>query len=323
MSRVNDVSCTYPTRVQTEHSETQTEQGVKEVQSEHVRTPDEKEQRLSQEKKSDMQLSGNMRQSELLATTKTASKQADKTEATQQVEKAIEESRANGGSHRDVVVAGAKADAGQVTLYGDKVEGEPRLREIFTNTGNQLKPKGQKYENGKPLLPTTPGNEKATSWCGIWATDIWKRSGVDCKWVVGKGPTGPDGKTLPNVAVTGNKDPKLKDIKPGDMIVINDYKADDPKKIKVGSTNHHAVVTETVYEVPGQSGKIMCPPNTVPENGKLVGLKTMNGNNPGVPGEDGRNPAIREAYVDLTTEQRQEDGSIRKLSGYYPLPEKK
>jgi hypothetical protein len=110
MSRVNDMPCTGPNRaVQTEHYETPPTQQPQQVQTEPTRMPDEKDKNLSQEKKSDMQMTGGIKQSELLATTKTADpKQANKTEAAQQVEKAMEQSRANGGSHRDAVVAGAK-----------------------------------------------------------------------------------------------------------------------------------------------------------------------------------------------------------------------
>jgi hypothetical protein len=316
--RVNDMPCTGPNRaIQTQHYETQPTQEPQQVQPEPTRMPDEKDKNLSQEKKSDLQTTGGIKQSELLATTKNG-----KTEAAQQVEKAMENSRANGGSHRDQVVAGAKADAGHVSLNGTGgVNGEDRLREVYTNTGNQMKPRGQKYENGKPILPTEPGKEKASSWCGIWATDIWKRSGVDAKWTVGKGITNSAGEKYPTVATSGNKDVKLNDVKPGDVIILNDYKKDDPNKIKEGSTNHHAIVTEKVYEVPGKSDKIDCPPNPVPENGKLVGLRTMNGNNP--TGTETPDACIRKGYVDLTQEPVQADGSVRKISGYYPLPEKK
>jgi hypothetical protein len=323
MSRVNDMPCTGPNRaVQTEHYETPPTQQPQQVQTEPTRMPDEKDKNLSQEKKSDIQMTGDIKKSELLATTKTSDpKQANKTESAQQVEKAMEQSRANGGSHRDAVVAGAKADAGHVSLNGNGVNGEDRLREVYTNTGNQLKPFGQKYENGKPILPTEPGKEKASSWCGIWATDVWKRSGVDAKWVPGKGPTDSNGKAYPSVATSGNKDPKLQNVKPGDIIITNDYKKDEPNKIKEGSTNHHAIVTETVYQVPGKSEKIDCPPNPIPENGKLVGFRTMNGNSPS--GTETPDSCIRKGYVDLTTEPVQPDGSTRKISGYYPLPEKK
>jgi hypothetical protein len=316
-SRVNDMPCTGPNRpIQTENYETPPTQQPQPVQTEPTRMPDEKDKNLTQEKKSDIQMTGGIKKSELLATTKN-----DKTDAAQQVEKAMENSRANGGSHRDQVVAGAKADAGHVSLNGHGVNGEDRLREVYTNTGNQMKPFGQKYENGKPILPTEPGKEKASSWCGIWATDIWKRSGVDAKWTVGKGITDSKGNKYPTVATSGNKDPQLKNVKPGDVIILNDYKKDDPNKIKEGSTNHHAIVTESVYEVPGKSEKIDCPPNPVPENGKLVGLRTMNGNNP--TGSETPDACIRKGYVDLTQEPVQADGSVRKISGYYPLPEKK
>jgi hypothetical protein len=322
-SRVNDMPCTGPNRpIQTEHYEKPPSQQPQQVQTEPTRMADEKDKNLSQEKKSDLQTTGSIKQSELLATSKTASpNQANKTEAAQQVEKAMENSRANGGSHRDVVVAGAKADAGHVSLNGYGVNGEDRLREVYTNTGNKLKPIGQKYENGKPILPGKDGAEIKSSWCGIWATDIWKRSGVDAKWTVGKGITNSAGDKYPTVATSGNKDPKLNNVKPGDVIILNDYKKDDPNKIKEGSTNHHAIVTEKVYEVPGKSDKIDCPPNPVPENGKLVGLRTMNGNNP--TGTESPDSCIRKGYVDLTQEPVQGDGSTRKISGYYPLPEKK
>ncbi len=323
MSRVNDMPCTGPNRaIQTEHYETPPTQEPQQVQTEPTRMPDEKDRNLSQEKKSDMQLTGGIKKSELLATTRTEDpKQANKTDAAQQVEKAMEQSRANGGSRRDAVVAGAKADAGHVSLNGYGVNGEDRLREVYTNTGNQLKPFGQKYENGKPILPADHGKEKPSSWCGIWATDIWKRSGVDAKWTVGRGITNSKGEKYETVATTGNKDPQLKNVKPGDVIILNDYKKDEPNKIKEGSTNHHAIVTETVYEVPGKSGKVECPPNPVPENGKLVGLNTMNGNNP--TGTETPDSCIRKSYVDLTTEPVQKDGSTRKISGYYPFPPEK
>lgn len=306
-----------------DHYEKEPTQQPQQVQTEPTRMPDEKDKNLSQEKKSDLQTTGTIKQSELLATTKTADpKQPNKTEAAQQVEKAMEQSRANGGSHRDAVVAGAKADAGHVSLNGaEGVNGEDRLREVYTNTGNQLKPFGQKYENGKPILPTEKGQEKASSWCGIWATDVWKRSGVDAKWTVGRGITNSKGEKYDTVATSGNKDDKLKNVKPGDVIVLNDYKKDSPNKIKEGSTNHHAIVTESVYQVPGKSEKVECPPNPVPENGKLVGFNTMNGNNP--TGTESPDACIRKGYVDLTQEPVQADGSTRKISGYYPLPEKK
>lgn len=323
--RVNDTSSTGPNRaIQTEHYETTPSQQPQEVQTEPTRMPDEKDKNLSQEKKSDMQMSGGIKQSELLATTKAADpKQANKTEAAQQVEKAMEQSRANGGSNRDVVVAGAKADAGHVSLNGyGGVNGEDRLREVYTNTGNRLKPAGQqKYENGKPILPGKDGAEIKSSWCGIWATDIWKRSGVDAKWVPGKGPTDSKGNAYPSVATSGNSDAKLQNVKPGDIIITNDYEKDHPNKIKAGSTNHHAIVTESVYQVPGKSEKIDCPPNPIPENGKLVGFRTMNGNSP--TGTETPDACIRKGYVDLTTEPVQADGSTRRISGYYPLPEKK
>ncbi len=324
MSRVNDMPCTGPNRaVQTEHYEPSPTQQPQEVQTEPTRMPDEKDKNLTQEKKSDLQTTGTIKQSELLATTKTADpKQTNKTEAAQQVEKAMEQSRANGGSHRDVVVAGAKADDGHVSLGSTGVNGEDRLREVYTNTGNKLYPPGQqKYENGKPLLPGEGGVKKPSSWCGLWATDVWKRSGVDAKWTVGKGITDSKGNTYPTVATGGNKDPKLNNVKPGDVIILNDYKKDDPNTIKKGSTNHHAIVTESVYQVPGKSEKIECPPNPVPENGKLVGFNTMNGNMP--MGTETPDACIRKSYVDLTTEPVQPDGSTRKISGYYPLPEKK
>jgi len=306
-----------------DHYETPPTQQPQQVQTEPTRMPDEKDKNLTQEKKSDIQMTGGIKQSELLATTKTADpKQTNKTEAAQQVEKAMEQSRANGGSHRDQVVAGAKADGGHVSLNGSGVNGEDRLREVYTNTGNQMYPPGkQKYENGKPLLPGKGGVDKPSSWCGIWATDVWKRSGVDAKWTVGKGITNSKGEKYPTVATAGNKDPQLKNVKPGDVIILNDYKKDDPNKIKEGSTNHHAIVTETVYQVPGKSEKIDCPPNPVPENGKLVGFRTMNGNNP--TGTEAPDACIRKGYVDLTQEPVQSDGSTRKISGYYPLPEKK
>jgi hypothetical protein len=323
-SRVNDMPCTGPNRpIQTEHYETPPSQQPQQVQTEPTRMADEKDKNLSQEKKSDLQTTGSIKQSELLATSKTASpNQANKTEAAQQVEKAMENSRANGGSHRDVVVAGAKADAGHVSLNGNGVNGEDRLREVYTNTGNRLKPAGQqKYENGKPILPGKDGAEIKSSWCGIWATDVWKRSGVDAKWTVGSGITNSKGEKYPTVATAGNKDSKLQNVKPGDVIILNDYKKDDPNKIKEGSTNHHAIVTESVYQVPGKSEKIECPPNPVPENGKLVGFNTMNGNMP--TGTETPDACIRKSYVDLTAEPVQKDGSTRKISGYYPLPEKK
>lgn len=319
-NRVNDMPCTGPNRaIQTEHYETPPTQQPQQVQTEPTRMPDEKDKNLSQEKKSEMQTTGGIKKSELLAASPS---QSNKTEAAQQVEKAMEQSRANGGSHRDVVVAGAKADAGHVSLNGNGVNGEDRLREVYTNTGNRLKPAGQqKYENGKPILPGKDGAEIKSSWCGIWATDVWKRSGVDAKWTVGRGITDSHGTKYPTVATSGNKDPLLKNVKPGDVIILNDYKKDDPNKIKEGSTNHHAIVTESVYEVPGKSEKIDCPPNPVPENGKLVGLRTMNGNNP--TGTETPDACIRKGYVDLTQEPVQADGSVRKISGYYPLPEKK
>lgn len=322
--RINDTSSTGPNRaIQTEHYETPPTQQPQPVQTEPTRMPDEKDKNLSQEKKSDLQTTGGIKQSELLATTKTSDpKQANKTEAAQQVEKAMEQSRANGGSNRDVVVAGAKADAGHVSLNGNGVNGEDRLREVYTNTGNRLKPAGQqKYENGKPILPGKDGAEIKSSWCGIWATDIWKRSGVDAKWVPGVGPTDSTGKAYKSVATSGNKDPELQKVKPGDIIITNDYEKDHPNKIKSGSTNHHAIVTETVYQVPGKSEKIDCPPNPIPENGKLVGFRTMNGNSP--TGTETPDACIRKGYVDLTQEPVQPDGSTRKISGYYPLPEKK
>lgn len=324
-SRINDMPCTGPNRaVQTEHYETQPTQQPQQVPTEPTRMPDEKDKNLTQEKKSDLQTTGSIKQSELLAT---SPNQANKTEATQQVEKAIEKSRANGGTQRDAIVAGAKADEGHVSLNGyGGVNGEDRLREVFTNTGNKLYPPGQqKYENGKPILlgkdkETGKPKEIKTSWCGIWATDIWKRSGVDAKWTL-NGPSKSDGTPYPSVATSGNKDEKLKNVKPGDIIITNDYEKDHPNKIKTGSTNHHAIVTETVYQVPGKSEKIDCPPNPIPENGKLVGFRTMNGNSPS--GTESPDSCIRKGYVDLTRDETRSDGSTRRISGYYPLPEKK
>jgi hypothetical protein len=328
-SRVNDMPCTGPNRaIQTEHYETQPTQQPQQIQTEPTRMPDEKDKNLTQEKKSDIQLTGNIKKSELLATSKTGdANQTNKTAATQQVEKAMEQTRANGGSQRDAIVAGAKADAGHVSLNGaGGVNGEDRLREVFNNTGNNLAPPGQqKYENGKPISTwkdkkTGEMKETKTSWCGIWATDVWKRSGVDAKWTL-NGISDSTGKRYPTVATTGNKDPELQKVKPGDVIILNDYGKDNPNKIKDGSTNHHAIVTEKVYEVPGKSDKIDCPPNPVPENGKLVGLRTMNGNNPS--GAESPDSCIRKGYVDLTQNETRPDGSTRRISGYYPLPEKK
>lgn len=123
------------------------------------------------------------------------------------------------------------------------------------------------------------------------------------------------------MAISGNNDKALQNVKPGDMIVINSYDADRPNQMKKGTTNHHAIVTDAVYES-GET-RVTCPPAEVPKDGKLVGFHTMNGNSPDVPNPDGSNPAIREAYVDLTKpDTYSEDGKqyVKRISGYYPAP---
>jgi hypothetical protein len=279
----------------------------------------EKGAQLAQDKKSEMDFSGKLLANQLSTQAKAANA-GDKTASAQQVETAMEDTRAKGGSQRDAIVAGAKADTGNVDVGGGNSirRGEDRLKEVYKSSGIPLE-KNQKYDRtGQPIVQLKEG-KGSSSWCGVWATDIWKRSGADVKWVPGQGPSTSKGKPLPNVAISGNNDKSLQNVKPGDMIVINSYDSEKPNVMKKGTTNHHALVTDAVYESGGS--KVTCPPAEVPKDGKLIGFHTMNGNSPGVPNADGSNPAIREGYVDLTKpDTYSEDGKnyTKRISGYYP-----
>jgi len=280
-------------------------------------------QQISQSHKADMELSGKMKASELNAAEKTnAASQSNQSDGAKRVEAEMQKTRANGGSTRDVVVAGAKADAGSIHAGAYSIsKGEDRMREVFKNSAGIQLEKNQKYDRtGQPILQLKDG-KGPVSWCGVWGTDVWKRAGCDCKWGIGK-PTDSKGKELPRVDTKGNSDPKLQNVKPGDMIVINSFDKETGKG-KVGSTNHHALVTSVDYEVTGQSGKITCPPAEVPKDGKVVGFHTMNGNSPSAPDAQGNNPAIREGYVDLKKSDTYEEGGKnyeKKISSYYPMP---
>jgi hypothetical protein len=281
----------------------------------------EKDAMLAQQKRSDLDLSGKLLANQLSTQTKSPDA-GGKTPAAQQVEKAMQETRTKGGSQRDAIVAGAKADDGNVDVGGGYSirRGEDRLKEVYKSSGIPLE-KNQKYDRtGQPIVQLKEG-KGSSSWCGVWATDIWKRSGCQCKWVAGQGPSDLHGKKLPSVAISGNSDKALQNVKPGDMIVINSYEASNPNKMKEKTTNHHAIVTDAVYDNGG--AKVTCPPSEVPKEGKLVGFHTMNGNSPDVPNADGSNPGIREHYVDLTKPDAYSDGGkqyVKRISGYYPAP---
>ncbi|HSP06861.1 MAG TPA: hypothetical protein VLR94_06760 [Acidobacteriota bacterium] len=286
----------------------------------------ERDAKLSTEKKSDIDLSGKLMANQLSAKAQ-SSQNSSKTPAAQEVEHAMEHARANGGGTREAIVAGAKADAGHVDVGSYSIQkGEDRLKEVYKTSGYSLE-KNQKYDRtGQPIVQLKEG-KGSSSWCGVWATDIWKRAGCDVKWVAGQGPYDvKNKKSVPQVAVGGNNDKALQNVKPGDMIVINSYDANNPNKMKTGTTNHHAIVTDSVYEAGGKT--ITCPPAAVPQDGKLIGFHTMNGNSPGVPQADGSNPAIREGYIDLTkkdvyTDDKDQKQYEKRISGYYPVPEPK
>jgi hypothetical protein len=283
----------------------------------------EQSEQISQSRKSEMDQSAKMKAVELQNTQKTNAPQGTKSEAAQKVDAEMEKSRANGGNMRDVVVAGAKADEGNIHVgYYGISKGEDRMREIYKDTAGIPLEKNQKYDrNGQPMLQMKEG-KGPSSWCGVWGTDIWSRAGCDAKWGLGK-PTDSKGKELPRVDIKSHQDSNLQNVKPGDMIVTNsfDTKTGNTKK---GSTNHHALVTAVDYQVAGQSGKVTCPPAEVPKDGKAVGFHTMNGNSPGVPdAETKENPAIRKGYVDLNAKVMEEANGNKyekRISNYYPMP---
>ncbi|MBI5497366.1 MAG: hypothetical protein HY904_20295 [Deltaproteobacteria bacterium] len=253
------------------------------------------------------------------------------TPAGRRVEDAMRAARDAGGSDRDAVVAGARADAGSVGVRYDGVSGEDRLEEVFRNTSGQKFSKPQEYDrSGQPVFRWKEKGEKKSvtaSWCGVWATDVWKRAGVPAKWVAGRGPAivGADGKSkpAPSVTIAGAGDPKLKDIKPGDMIVINARNTQPPHEVKPRDTNHHALVTAVEYEAGSPPARLTCPPAAVPAEGRVVGFHTMNGNSPSTPDKDGNNPAIRAGYVDLVNPPTETAGGknyVKTIGSYYPMP---
>jgi hypothetical protein len=278
------------------------------------------ERQAGYEKRSEMQITGKLVATQLLATTE------PKTPAAQKVESAIEKSRANGGDQRDAVIAGAKADEGDVDANSAAMQGKDRMREIYKSSGIDIG--NPKYnDKAQPLLKTKEG-VKPNHWCGVWATDIWKRSGVEARWVTGQGISTADGKKLlPHTNISGRNDKNLEKVKPGDVVVTDSFEIDDPKKQKSGSPHHHAIVTDVVYEVAGNPPiRATHPPDAVPEGGKVVGFHTMNGNSAGVPKPDGSNPAIRPGYIDLTQPNYYEANGKTyetRISTHYPMPEKK
>jgi hypothetical protein len=254
----------------------------------------------------------------------------------------VEDAMAAAGPHADdKVLAGAASDMGSIRFggEGDCTHGRDRLRDVYRNaTGDDLiTPRTQFGVTGQPKLYAGKENGKPkykeNSWCGIYATDVWKRAGVNCKWVLGTGLVGGDGKPMPRNSVPRAGSPgaqeAYRNIKPGDIITINTTTSDPTQKRPADKSgpsdlNHHAIVKDRVFEVGEPPQRVTCPPEKEPADGKVVGFHTYNGNM----GADPSNPergANCEAYVPVAPQSVDGKDSAgqsyeKRISGHYPLP---
>jgi hypothetical protein len=199
----------------------------------------------------------------------------------QAIDDAIAGSKEAGGSRVDQILAGARADHGKVTFNGGGfLTGQERLIDMMRDTaGNDITEKGDlqtgngKIHNGK------------TSWCGIWATDIWRRAGVPVKWDLNKGTIVDEetGEALKQESVNATKQTDLAKVQPGDIITVQTLPA-GPAKIPGGTPpknlNHHAIVESTVYKMKDGEGQVTVPPDQPPEGGTIIGYNVQEGNAP-------------------------------------------
>ena len=118
--------------------------------------PNQQGEQISQSRKSEMDQSAKMKAAELQ---KVNENQGTKSEGAQKVEAEMDKTRANGGSMRDVVVAGAKADEGSIHAGAHSIaKGEDRMKEVFKNSAGIQLEKNQKYDrSGQPILQLKDG----------------------------------------------------------------------------------------------------------------------------------------------------------------------
>jgi hypothetical protein len=159
------------------------------------------------------------------------------------------------------IVQEATAYDGRVpqTVYdGAEVKGWQDIKDIVEKSqegplgadGKHHPPAGklndsQVRTHPRPVWTDAKGETHHVDWCGMYATRMYQKAGINCYWVPGEGIKGDVKKVY---------GPKPEDIKKGDVVV------------GPGPLWHHAVVTDIVRD----------------KDGKVVAFKTMNGNAPGI-----------------------------------------
>ena len=255
----------------------------------------------------------------------------------------VDDAMNSAGPHADnKVLAGAASDMGQIRFEGEGqcTKGRERLRDVYRNAVGQdvITPRTEFGRTGQPKLYAGKDAQKQpvyreNSWCGVYATDLWKRAGVPCKWQLGTGIVDDKGKPMPHRGVPRSNDASAQEayraIKPGDIITINTQPAEPGKsrprdKSGPSDLNHHAIVKDRVFETGSPPRQVTCPPEKEPADGKVVGFHTYNGNM----GADPANPergATCEAYVSVTptpVDGTDSSGNTyeKRISTHYPLP---
>lgn len=159
------------------------------------------------------------------------------------------------------IVSEAVAEDGKVsnTAYdGAEYQGWQHLQDTISQAtrgplgaDGKHHPPGINYSDSnirthpRPIWTDSKGKVHHMDWCGVWATRMFQKAGVNCYWEPGTGVKGDVNKVF---------SPKPEDIKPGDMIV------------GPGPLWHHAIVTDIRRDA----------------TGKPIAFETMNGNHPGI-----------------------------------------
>jgi|GEM_PF-1609140 len=146
------------------------------------------------------------------------------------------------GSVASKIVDNALADEGKVQPGGKDYKGWQYLQETFEKTTGWTPPTEEIRRDSTP---------QGKNWCGIWATRMLQKSGVDAKWNLNNGRMegNVDLVTSYGKTYSGNRKAFAQSIQPGDVILLK------------GNLNHHAVVTN------------------VNKDGTVT---TMDGNHPGI-----------------------------------------